>query len=169
VIGVRAFFDRWYPPLVRFLFARLGDSDLAEDIAQEAFVRLLDRDPRDPQAWLFAVAANLATDHSRVARGRARHLALVARDEASDEDPAAALLRAERIGRVRRALGKLSERDRTLLLLHNEGFSYADLARHVGVAPSSVGPLLARAQRRFTKSYELHEHEEGRDARHASG
>ncbi len=166
MLAVRPFFDRWYPPLVRFLFARVGDADLAEDIAQEAFVRLLEREPRDPKAWLFTVAANLATDHSRVARGRARHLALVAGEApAGGEDPAAELLRAEASARVRHALAALSERDRSLLLLHHEGFSYAEVARQLGIAASSVGPLLTRAQRRLTASYQ---EMEGGNARHAS-
>ena len=56
----RPFFEKWYPRLVRYLRARMGDEDQAEDIAQEAFVRLLDQAPRDPAAWLFTVAANLA-------------------------------------------------------------------------------------------------------------
>ena len=78
----RSFFDEWYPRLVLYLRARLGDQDNAEDIAQEAFVRLLDNTPRDAVGWLFAVASNLAIDHQRLANGRARHLTLikVARD-----------------------------------------------------------------------------------------
>jgi RNA polymerase sigma-70 factor (ECF subfamily) len=166
LLGVRSFFDRWYPPLVRFLFARLGDADLAEDIAQEAFVRLLDREPRDPKAWLFTVATNLATDHSRVARGRARHLALVAGDAPDGDDPALSLVRAEEVARVRKALAALSERDRSILLLHHEGFTYAEVGRQLGIAASSVGPLLTRAQRRLTRSYRQME---VRDARQASG
>ena len=166
MLGVRSLFDRWYPPLVRFLFARVGDVDLAEDIAQEAFVRLIERSPREPKAWLFTVAANLATDHSRLARGRAQHLALVAGESPiGEEDPAAELLRAEETSRVRQALAALSERDRSLLLLHHDGFSYAEIARQLGVAASSVGPLLTRAQRRLTASYQQME---GGDARHAS-
>jgi hypothetical protein len=38
----RRFFDEWYPRLVLYLRARLGDEDHAEDVAQKAFVRLLD-------------------------------------------------------------------------------------------------------------------------------
>ncbi|MBI4513121.1 MAG: hypothetical protein HY702_03335 [Gemmatimonadetes bacterium] len=53
------------PPLVRFLYRRLGDRDQAEELAQEAFVRLIERRPRGPRAWLYAVAANLARDAAR--------------------------------------------------------------------------------------------------------
>lgn len=152
--SLRQFFDEWYPRLVRYLRLRMADPDHAEDIAQEAFVRLLDHAPRDPVAWLFTVAANLATDHARVARGRARHLSLIRAERAADADPGpeVPLLRAEEVGRVRRALAALPERDRELLLLHHGGWRYRDIAARLGVAPSSVGSLLTRAQRRFASS-----------------
>jgi RNA polymerase sigma-70 factor (ECF subfamily) len=158
VPGVRAFFDQWYPALVRSLRVRLGDTDLAEDIAQEAFVRLLDHRPRDPRAWLFTVAGRLVSDHSRRTAARARRLALVAEAEPAvgpppAEDPSALVVRAEAVDAVRAALGRLTERDRTLLLLHHGGHSYAEVAARIGVVPASVGPLLTRAQRRFARAY----------------
>jgi RNA polymerase sigma factor (sigma-70 family) len=60
--------------------------------------------------------------------------------------------RKEGIGRVRRALAGLDTRDRTLLLLRQEGFSYRELAEAVGVKATSVGTLLARARRRFVRA-----------------
>jgi len=47
---VRALFERHYATLVWYLQGRLGDRDLAEDLAQEAFVRLVDKPPRAPNA-----------------------------------------------------------------------------------------------------------------------
>lgn len=55
---------------------------------------------------------------------------------------------------VRQVLSALSERDRTLLLLWEEGVPYRQIAEVIGVAASSIGPLLVRAQRRFLKNYE---------------
>src|SRR5690606_18220711 len=99
----RSFFDEWYPRLVLYLRARLGDVDHAEDIAQEAFVRLLDNTPRDKVSWLFTVASNLAVDQQRIADGRARHLTLIraSREGSADPGPEQELLRAELISRVR--------------------------------------------------------------------
>jgi RNA polymerase sigma-70 factor (ECF subfamily) len=152
----RSFFDEWYPRLVLYLRARLGDEDHAEDIAQEAFVRLLDNEPRDAVSWLFAVASNLAIDQQRIANGRARHLTLikVSREGAADPGPEQRLLREEAISRVRAALTALPERDRDLLLLRHGGWAYRDTARVLGVAPSSVGSLLTRAERRFAATFQ---------------
>ncbi|MGH7545726.1 MAG: RNA polymerase sigma factor, partial [Gemmatimonadota bacterium] len=71
---VRRLFERHYPRLVRYLYRRLGDLDRAEELAQETFVRLLERRPRRPEAWLYAVAANLARDAARSDARRARRL-----------------------------------------------------------------------------------------------
>jgi RNA polymerase sigma-70 factor (ECF subfamily) len=151
----RKFFDEWYPRLVLYLRARFGDEDHAEDIAQEAFVRLLDNSPRDAVGWLYAVASNLAIDQQRVANGRARHLTLirVAREGSADPGPEQSLLREEEIARVRAALAGLPERDRELLLLRHGGWRYRDIARVLGVAPSSIGSLLTRAERRFAATF----------------
>jgi RNA polymerase sigma-70 factor (ECF subfamily) len=152
---LRAFFERCYPRLVRFLYARLGDTDQAEDLAQEAFIRLLRVRPRDREAWLFTVARNLARDHVRLESGRARHLMLIqaAAEPERDADPDRELGRIQEACRVREALSALSERDRILLLLHHDGFRYREIAQRLGLAPTSIGSLLTRAQRRFVDSY----------------
>ncbi len=152
---MRAFFECWYPRLVRFIYVRVGDADQAEDLAQEAFLRLLQNAPRHPKAWLFTVAENLLRDEARLASGRARHLTLIqaAREEERDPGPESELLRKDDAALVRRALERLPERDRTLLLLHHEGFRYREIAEHLGLAPASIGSLLTRAQRRFLESF----------------
>ena len=140
---------------MRYLHARLGDRDQAEDLAQEAFVRLLERPPRRPGPWLFTVAANLLRDEARLAKGRARRLVLV-RNEVegrNDPGPEPALLRAEAVAGVQAALSAIPERDRRLLLLHHSGFRYREIAEQLELAPASIGPLLTRAQRRFVAAY----------------
>ena len=54
--------------------------------------------------------------------------------------------------RVHTALRALPERERDLLLLRSEGFSYRDLSRALGIAEASVGVLLARAKTRFREA-----------------
>ena len=54
---------------------------------------------------------------------------------------------------VRRALDGLAPRDRELLLMREEGFSYREIGGAVGVSASSVGTLIARAQKRFTDAW----------------
>jgi RNA polymerase sigma-70 factor, ECF subfamily len=150
-----ALFERLYPSLYRYLHRLTGDADVAEDIAQEAFVRLL-RQPlpeAEVRPWLFTVAMNLVRDRARKSERRIRLLSgappLTTVSPGPDED----IERAERIQGVRRALEKLPDRDRQLLLMREEGFKYEEIAGVIGVAPASVGTLIARALRRFVEAY----------------
>ena len=56
--------------------------------------------------------------------------------------------------RVRCALGRLAERERRMLLLRAEGYSYHDIAVALRLNEASVGVLLARARRAFRQTYE---------------
>ena len=158
-MNIRALFERHYPTLVWYLHSRLGDHDLAEDLAQEAFVRLIGKSPRAPDSWLYVVAGNLARDAQRGELRRSRHLAVVhaqsdGEDGAADPAPGAdaAMCRAEESELVRETLALLPERDATMLLMRADDVSYREVAAAIGVSPTSVGPLLARAQQRFIRA-----------------
>lgn len=146
-----------FPDLVRFLHRKVWDGDRARDLAQEAFVRALQHEPRKPRAWLFQVASNLARDEARTVVRRKRHLALLKAEELGrgedGPDPVEALADEEREQKVRAALAALSERDRETLLLWDAGMSYTEIARQVGLAVGAVGTTLSRARRRLAEAY----------------
>ncbi|MDQ3557171.1 MAG: sigma-70 family RNA polymerase sigma factor [Gemmatimonadota bacterium] len=156
-----ALFNEMYPPLHRYLLRLTGDADAADDAAQEAFVRLARAEipEQGAKGWLFTVATNLVRDGARSSKRRERLLAATpfapARPSLPDED----LERAETIRTVRAALQLLAPRDRQLLLMREEGFRYDEIARAVGVAPGSVGTLVARAAKRFAAAYAAREEE----------
>jgi RNA polymerase sigma-70 factor (ECF subfamily) len=146
-----------FPDLVRFLHRKVWDPDRARDLAQEAFVRALQHEPRRPRAWLFQVASNLARDEARTVLRRRRHLTLLKSEAAERQetvpDPVEGMAERERSRRVRAALDALSERDREALLLWDAGSSYPDIARQTGLAVGAVGTTLARARRRLAEAY----------------
>lgn len=151
-----------FPDLVRFLHRKVWDPERARDLAQEAFVRALQHEPRKPKPWLFQVAANLARDEARTVLRRRRHLVLLKSEaEAAQEaapDASADLDERERQGRVREALAALGEKDREALLLWDAGLGYPEIARQTGLAVGSVGTTLARARRRLAEAYREKEH-----------
>lgn len=160
----RAAFASRYAELFRVVDRYLGDASLAGDIAQETFVRLYNRGtmPDDLRAWLVSVALNQARDEQRSQSRRLRLLRRRAPEEhmgdaalAPDEE----VLSAERRSLVRRALVILPARDRALLLLREEGYSYRELALSLDILESSVGTLLARAKVAFRKVYESQQRE----------
>jgi RNA polymerase sigma-70 factor (ECF subfamily) len=150
-----------FPELVRFLHRKVWDAERARDLAQEAFVRALQHEPRRPRAWLFQVAANLARDEARTVIRRKKHLVLLKSEaeslEASAVDPSGELAEQERWARVREALETLSEKDREALLLWDAGQSYTEIANQLDLAVGAVGTTLARARKRLAKAYEERE------------
>ncbi len=161
-VNFEALFDAVYPSLFRYCNRLTGDSDQADDLAQEAFFRLLDRGAEGTEAglrsWLFMVATNLVRDRARTRETRKRILAGHP-PPAHTPGPDGDLERAEEVARVRRALSVLSGRDREMLLLRQEGFSYREIAEVAGVSHRSVGTILARALQRF--AHELSDKESG--------
>jgi len=137
--------------LFRYLARYTGDPDLAEDLVQDTLVRLRERPPADrtdPRRWLFTVATNLARDAHRTAR---RRDALTAEGwdrlplPAPPPDPAAVAERTDLRARVRAALAELNERERTVLLMREEGFTHREIAETVETTTGSVGTMIARA------------------------
>ena len=147
-----------FPDLVRFLHRKVWDAERARDLAQEAFVRALQHEPKRPRAWLFQVAANLARDEARTVIRRRKHLVLLrgeaeVQEEERVRDPAEELAEHEQWGRVREALDALSEKDREVLLLWDAGQSYTEIAKQTGLAVGAIGTTLARARRRLAEAY----------------
>lgn len=149
--------------LFRFLARQCDDADLASDLVQEAFVRLYARGalPDTPEAWLISVASNLFRN-ARTQRSRRRRLLTPQRGEHSLGDgspaPDAAAGAREQRERVRDALRHLSERERQLLLLRAEGYSYREMADALDLNEASIGTLLARAKQAFRAVHEEASH-----------
>lgn len=156
---VAGLFAAHFHRLFRCLDRLSGDPELAADLVQEAFVRLYRRGalPDRPEAWLISVAMNLFRN-AAAGQGRRRRLLTLARAEAvhSDPEPAPDQVGASDDVRraVRKALDRLALRDRHLLLLRAEGYSYRDIAAALELSEASVGTLLARAVRAFRAAWE---------------
>lgn len=133
-------------PLLRYVYRMTGDARRAEDVVQTAFVRFLEQaDSVDrPRSWLFTVATNLVRDQERKQKRR-RELAAGESGSPGPTPPdEAAELRGD-LEEVREALYRLDDRDRALLLLRAEGFSYREIADTLGLAQGSIGPMVGRA------------------------
>ena len=153
-------FRRVYPRLVGVAWQVVRDRGVAEDVAQESLARLadaaiLDRPDSEVDSWLTRVCLNRAFDTLRT-RGRAWDREVrAARCEAAVHwgDPAGDVVAREDRDAVRDVLAVLPERQRTVLVLRHSGYAYAEIAAAVGVAPGSVGTLLARAEWAFRRAY----------------
>ncbi|KGB83187.1 MAG: RNA polymerase subunit sigma [Confluentimicrobium sp.] len=150
--AARALTLRMTPRALGFAMRMLGDMAEAEDVAQEAMLRLWRVAPEWRQGeakvttWLFRVVANLCTDRLRKARG----VALDAVPEPEDDAPGAEarLLAASRARALDEALLTLPERQRQAVVLrHIEGLANPEIAEVLEISVEAVESLTARGKR----------------------
>lgn len=156
-------FRMHYPKVVRQITGFTGNITTAEDLAQEVFVRLYNLDWAQIQnmdAWLtkcsfHAVCNYFRGEKRRVAREaleyQLNYPALKSNEENRIED---LLIQEETKHNVLEALSMLGERDRLLLLLKYQEYSYREIAETLELNPASVGTLLARARKQFKNLYQ---------------
>jgi len=151
-LDIQEHFYRYYPAVCRQITYILGDSALAEDIAQEAFLKLYQSPPDNRKAvggWLFRVAKNLAINLIRSEKSRSQRELKVQEDHYGEISSEETFIRKEETAMVHHVLNTLGERDRTCLIMKFSGFSYEEIASATGTNKVSVGTIIARAQAKF--------------------
>lgn len=155
-------FDIWYraehPAVWRLCFGFLARREEAEDVAQDALLRLYDHLGSWDQAqayepWRNTVVANLCRDRLRQSQGRqdaesgaAADLGLPDRLPAPDDRARAGEIRAA----LAKALGALSPREREVFVLRElEGQSVDTVAQSLAITASTVRSLCTLARRRM--------------------
>ena len=137
--------------LIGFLMPRLKSEQAARDIAQEAYVRLLQLDKPDStnflQAYLFKIAGNLAIDYTR---RKIRYRKYTTDNPLIEFSAAATQERSvsagQQIGLVKKAVGELPKKCRQAFLLSKvHGWSSSRIAVHVNVSDRMVRLYIARA------------------------
>ena len=109
--------------------------------------------PERPQPWLVTVALNLFRS-GRATDSRRRRLLTGWADSLTAPASPTGVEETELSSRVRAALQRLPSRDREMLLLRAEGYSYREISEVLELREASVGTLLARAKRAFREAYE---------------
>ena len=142
-------YDAYQRELYAFAVRASRDTEVAQDLVQEAFLRLMRevefRPPENIRAWLYRVTANLVLSRGRrlTVAGRWQHL-LVPRD--TPEEPESAALRHEGTGSLETALAELSRDARTALLLAASGFSGIEIAAAIGRTDAATRTMMCRAR-----------------------
>lgn len=148
-------FAAHYEPITRAIVRIIHDAGRAEDLAVDAFWKLL----QNPQAhgvhvggWLQRTAIRLALDELRRKGRQSRYERLLPWLK-KPQTPDDLFSANEEQGRVRAVLASIAIRDAELLLLRHDGASYDELASSLQINSASVGTLLSRAQQAFRKEY----------------
>ena len=147
---------RLTPKVFGHAYRVLGDRAEAEDVAQEALIRLWKQasDWRQGEAkvttWLYRVVANLCTDRLRKSRGVA--LDAIPEPEDDSESPAEAMQQKSRQTALKEALADLPDRQRQAVVLrHIEGLSNPEIAEIMEIGVEAVESLTARGKRALAK------------------
>lgn len=160
---------RMLPRVLGFSRRVLGDASEAEDVAQEAMLRLwrIAPDWRVGEAqvstWLYRVVSNLCTDRLR----KRRHgVALDDTPDIADETPGvvARMIAADRASALQAALLMLPERQRQAVVLrHIEGLSNPEIAVIMDIGVEAVESLISRGKRALTARLQPMKEELGYD------
>ena len=161
-------FNQHWGLIYRLLFRMIGDSAEAEDLALEAFYRLHQRKPDagrefNVAGWLVRVATNLGLQSIRAFKRREQYELKAGKNalEAAPENrPAEIAARKEEHLLAKMALAQMNPRQSELLVMRYSGMAYQEIASAMNLSPTSVGPLLLRAEREFEKRYRALSQEE---------
>jgi RNA polymerase sigma-70 factor (ECF subfamily) len=153
--AARALTLRLTPRVLGFAARMLADRTEAEDVAQEAMLRLWRMAPDWQQGeakvatWLYRVASNLCLD--RLRRSRPRGLDEVAEPEDAAPGVVARLIEADRAMALDEALAALPDRQRQAVVLrHMEGLTNPEIAAVMDIGVEAVESLVARGKKGLT-------------------
>jgi len=160
--GFNYLVEKYHRPMVHFLFRMVHSQAVAEELAQEVFLRVYrSRESYRAEAkfttWLYRIATNLAVNHARDTKHErtAQNVYLDVPDpetgttpEVADDEPTVEqrLLRDERMAAIRKHVMALPERQRMAVLMHKyQGLDYRQIGEVLKLSESATKSLLFRA------------------------
>ena len=156
-LAARVLTERHAPRVIGYAARLLKDRAEAEDVAQEAMMRLwkIAPDWRTGEAkvttWLYRIVTNLCTDRLRKKRGTGLDEIAEPEDEKPSQD--AVLMHKQRVAALDAALNTLPQRQKEAVVLrHIEGLSNPDIAQILDIGVEAVESLTARGKRALAKA-----------------
>ncbi|TAL60089.1 MAG: RNA polymerase sigma factor [Bacteroidetes bacterium] len=157
-------YKKHYHELRRFGRQLNVSEEKGEDLIQEAFFRYFLELKKDvvfdnPRAWLYKVFLNLFKTHLNLAKHEIGYSELMMVAEVPKGDLQEEYTDNERQRIVFEMLEQVTKKEKEILLLYHNGFSYAEMAEIMGMNPNSVGTTLVRAIDRLKETLKIHYHE----------
>lgn len=153
-MGFEEVYTKHYRELRRFGRGLNISSDKCDDLAQETFLRYFQELEKNvvfinPRAWLYKVFLNLFKSGVSVMKEEPADSVISNRNREEADDFQEEYLKNEKQRIVMEMLEKLPKKDKEILLLYNNGLSYAEMAEILEINPNSVGTTLVRAIERL--------------------
>ncbi|MDR3668535.1 MAG: RNA polymerase sigma factor [Ignavibacteriaceae bacterium] len=147
----KQFFNLFYAEIYRFLFKYLSNSDDAEDLCQETFIKFWQQrqnidSSSYPRAYLYKIAKNLAFNHSTRKPASVSYDSNVKLISLAGKDPQIDYDNVALAEECRKVINELPERCRmTFILSRYEGFDYSEIAETMGVSLQTVKNQMSKA------------------------
>jgi RNA polymerase sigma-70 factor (ECF subfamily) len=152
-LSIQEVIRRHHESLIKFLRRRLSIAEDANDVAQEAYIRMLkyegSTEVKSASAMLFRIAVNVANDHGRAAQTRrqSKHVQVDDFELESGLPSAERTLAAEQdLHRLLDVIEGLPPKCKQVFLLSRaRGMTYPEIARHCGISVKMVEKQISRA------------------------
>ena len=158
---IEQLFEQFREPIFRYLVVTFGSRTEAEDITQDAFIKLYhtlkeDKQIENLKAWLYRVAHNLALNQIRHQQfisplSEMEWAEIAGSIPDLETNPEEKFLKMERRERLHKAMKVLTAQERQCLHLRAAGFRYREIAEIMNIAVPTVGEYLKRGINKITK------------------
>ena len=169
----RILFKEYEKRIINFCYRFCGDLELAEELAQEAFLRVYKAAPKyrvDAKfsTWIFRITTNVCLNEMRKARYHSKTVSLdiptnidgvknLMEIEDHSQHPQDLIESKERDHLVQKAIMNLPEKQRAALLLRiHHGFSYQEIGKQIRISESGVKTLIHRGRQRLKQALQVH-------------
>jgi RNA polymerase sigma factor (sigma-70 family) len=139
--SIENLFDTEESPLLRYAYGMVRRREIAEDIVQDAFLKLHKHweDITTPRAWLYRATRNLCLNHLRKHK-RETLTEESDRNPSLNDKPDEQLSRMEAIGTLRILIEELPAADRKLIQLkYQDELTYSNIGKHLDLGAGTVG------------------------------
>ncbi|MBX2953795.1 MAG: RNA polymerase sigma factor [Leadbetterella sp.] len=149
-------FERHYKPLFGFLYRMTADRESSEDMVQNVFLRMLKyrhtfKGNGEFRTWMYHLARNVLNDHHK---GNKRHAAPLAQEPGDVADEAPENTMEEQVHLLNRALNKLSDENREILVLSRyQELAYREIAQILDISEANVRVRIHRAMVQLKSAY----------------
>lgn len=163
-------YQRYYQTIVNFLYQKIRDPEMAEELAQETFLKAYKgidgfKGKSSFKNWLYTIARNKFVDYLRKKQRKPRPAPI---DELSKNEiidisdggiisPETNFLNKEQLGVVNKLIDKLNEEEKTAISLVSERFSYKEISKILGSSTGRVGSLISEARKKLAKELKRYE------------
>ena len=155
-------YDHYVERIYRYVYFRVADRDLAEDITSQIFIKMWEKLPTyrigqsTINAWLYRIAHNAVVDYYRSMKAVVPLEEINSREIGRDDETEENLDRQMKMEKLRAALQELTDGQREVLILRFiDGLTVREIARQLGKRQGAVRALTMRGLRELSRSPSL--------------